>query len=125
MFQLYPFRGDDYQQVYGQMNEFLRRLDVVNGIEIEREEIREDTKNYLDYDRAVTTVTVCVRFVDEQKSAQAAQIAKVDVLYTDCTKVRESATTDDDEADLAALFLEDDGGVSERDHEWANDHVEP
>lgn len=109
MFQLYPFHGDNYVQVYGQMNEFLRRLDAVSGIEVKREEVREDTKNYLDYDRAVTTITVCVRFVDGLKAAQTAQIAKVDVLYTECIQTTAyQGESSDDESDMAELFLRSD-----------------
>lgn len=100
MFQLYPFRGNDYAQVYGQANGFLQQLNDVSGIEVKRDEVREDTKNYLDYDRAVTTVSVCVQFVDGLKAAQMAQVAKVAALYAELTRVVEDHSATESEADV-------------------------
>lgn len=59
MLQIYPFYGDDVQDIYRKLNCFLQELAII-GVIVDPEHVRSNTKYYPDWDRTATTIEVCV-----------------------------------------------------------------
>lgn len=81
MFQLYPFHGEDMSLMYEHLNLFLQEMVHIAGVEIEPENIRADTKNYIQYDTSITTLHVLVDFIDEDPAARSRQVTAVSAIY--------------------------------------------
>ncbi|MGH2478031.1 MAG: hypothetical protein ACRDHW_00020 [Ktedonobacteraceae bacterium] len=85
MLQLYHFHGEDMSLMYEHLNLFLQEMVPIAGVEIEPENIRADTKNYIQYDTSMTTLHVLVDFIDEDPAARSRQVAAVSAIYQKVT----------------------------------------
>ncbi len=81
MLQIYCFHGEDMLLMYEQLNTFLQEVVHIAGTEIEPDNIRADTKNYMQYDTSMTTLHVLVDFTDEDPTTRTRQVAAVNAIY--------------------------------------------
>jgi hypothetical protein len=60
MLQIYSFMDADRLHVYRQANLFLLNLDTISGVQVKPEDVRPNTKTYMDYGSSITTIDVVV-----------------------------------------------------------------